>query len=273
MITDIRNALFCAIALATLATGCATQPFDLDAASRGTSLKPVVIETTDFNVQTLQPQSVTGTRLRVYIEGDGHAWVTSRRPSDDPTPVNSMMANFALEDPASAVYMARPCQFVTSAKCSQAYWTDARFAVEIVRAQSEALDILKSRLGVRQFELVGYSGGAAMALLLAAQRADVLSVQTIAGNLDHSAWTATMKLAPLQRSLNPIDHAEILSRLPQRHYIGLHDRIMPRRVLQHYLGIVRPKCVSVVEVDANHYEGFLHTWMEMNSRLIACSAE
>ena len=256
----------------TLVAGCISRPFDLDAASRGSSLTPEVIETDDFNIQVLQPRSVAGARLRVYIEGDGHAWITSRRPSDDPTPHGSLMASLALEAPAPAVYMARPCQFVTSAKCSKAYWTDARFAAEVVRAQSEVLDILKSKLGIRQFELVGYSGGAAMALLLAAQRSDVQSVQTIAGNLDHSAWTAVLKIAPLRRSLNPIDYAERLSRLPQRHFIGLHDQTMPSGVLQHYLEVVRPVCFEVVEVDADHHDGFLQTWMEMNSRPFSCPA-
>src|SRR5690554_6465251 len=29
---------------------------------------------------------ISGTRIRIYIEGDGHAWATRSRPSLDPSP-------------------------------------------------------------------------------------------------------------------------------------------------------------------------------------------
>ncbi|GAB2181920.1 hypothetical protein DLREEDagrD3_21430 [Denitratisoma sp. agr-D3] len=43
------------------------------------------------------------------------------------------------------------------------------------------------QLGARRLTLVGYSGGAAA--LLAARCSDVVRLVTIAGNLDHRAWT------------------------------------------------------------------------------------
>lgn len=73
-----------AIALA-MSAGCATQTFDLHLASAGSTLRPVVVNGSAFNIQTLQPDTVAGKTLRVYIEGDGRAWITSSTVSDDPT--------------------------------------------------------------------------------------------------------------------------------------------------------------------------------------------
>ena len=40
---------------------------------------------------------------------------------------------------------------------------------------------------IKGIHLIGYSGGGAIAVLTASRREDVLSVRTIAANLDHSA--------------------------------------------------------------------------------------
>jgi hypothetical protein len=258
------------LALVSITAGCTMKPYDLQSASEGSALKPAVIKTAQFNIQTLQPEKVEGHFLRVYIEGDGRAWITSRTPSDDPTPMKSMMAEFALKDEAGAAYMARPCQFTPSASCSETYWTDGRFSPEIVKAHSEALDALKAKYGIRGFELVGYSGGAAVALLLAAQRTDVVGVQTIAGNVDHTAWTAVKGIAPLEKSLNPSSFAKQLAIIPQRHFIGSDDKVVPGEVLYRYTLMVQPACSETVEVKADHYAGFEQSWIRQKDRDYGC---
>lgn len=263
-------------ALTTLAlamsAGCSTQTFDLQQASSGSMLRPVVVNGSAFSIQTLQPASVTGKTLRVYIEGDGRAWITSRTVSDDPTPVMSMMAKLAINDPSgTAVYMARPCQFTWSAQCAQPYWTGKRFGAEMVRAQSEALDILKSQYGAQRFELVGYSGGAAIALLLAAKRDDVALVQTIAGNLDPAAWTRIKHLSPLSGSLNPADYAERLATIPQRHLVGANDKVMPLQVSQQYMLQVQPLCGETVVLNADHATGYSENWARYRDRPVDCA--
>lgn len=260
-----------ALALA-MSAGCATQTFDLQRASSGSMLRPVVVNGSAFNIQTLQPASVTGKTLRVYIEGDGRAWITSHTASDDPTPVTSMMAKLAINDPSgTAAYMARPCQFTWSAQCAQPYWTGKRFGAEMVRAQSETLDILKSQYGIQQFELVGYSGGAAIALLLAAKRDDVAQVQTIAGNLDPAAWTRIKHLSPLSGSLNPADYAERLATIPQRHLVGANDKVMPLQVSQQYMLQVQPLCGETVVLNADHASGYSESWARYRDRPVDCA--
>ncbi|MEX2353586.1 MAG: alpha/beta hydrolase, partial [Gammaproteobacteria bacterium] len=53
----------------------------------------------------------------VYIEGDGRAYVSRHRVSADPVPRNPLAFRLAVVDPSPAViYIARPCQFVASAR-------------------------------------------------------------------------------------------------------------------------------------------------------------
>lgn len=260
----------CALSAAVMASGCAMKPLDLDSASKGSELKPVAVKTSKFTVQTLQPKSVQGDLLRVYIEGDGRAWVTSHTASDDPTPIKSMAPGLAVSDPSPAVYMARPCQYILSANCTQSVWTSARFSKDVIQAESEVLDTLKSHYGVQGFELVGYSGGGAVALLLAAARSDVKQVQTIAGNIDTRAWTELKHIAPLTGSLNPVDFADQLARVPQRHFIGMNDTIVPPDVSKAYMLKVQPICGETVFVNADHHTGFEDSWAANRDKTVKC---
>ena len=186
-------------------------------------------------IPTQFPESKT---LTLYIEGDGLAWISRDRPSRDPTPIRPMALELAVRHPQhAAAYLARPCQFVSAAArrgCVNDYWTDKRFAPEVIAAASNAIDQLKQRTGAEQLVLIGYSGGGAVAALVAAQRDDVARLVTIAGNLDHATWTTLHRVTPLQGSLNPIDVWPRLQHLPQLHLVGAHDRIMPASIADSY---------------------------------------
>jgi pimeloyl-ACP methyl ester carboxylesterase len=129
----------------------------------------------------------------------------------------------------NAAYLGRPCQYVgaDSAGCAERYWTHQRFAPEVIEASSLALDGLKQQFGASKITLVGYSGGAAVALLLAARRSDITNVITVAGNLDHHAWTQRMKIEALTGSLNPADAIAQLQHIPQTHFAGDADKTIP----------------------------------------------
>lgn len=171
--------------------------------------------------------------LTIYVEGDGLAWLSSDMPSSDPTPVTPVGLQLALAQPGgNAAYLARPCQYVASARCAQRYWTNQRFAPEVVAATNQAVDELKQRFGASRLILVGYSGGAAVAALVAAQRNDVARLVTIAGNLDHRAWTTQLRLTPLTGSLNPADYKTALAGIPQWHFAGKRDKLVPLALVQ-----------------------------------------
>lgn len=189
------------------------------------------------------------TRLRVYIEGDGHAWVRPNQPSLDPTPRSHWFARLAMDDSEPAVWLGRPCQYLRNDNCRIEHWTDGRFSQEVISAMDQALTQLKQLHGSRELELVGYSGGAAVALLLAAQRDDVVMVQTLAGNLSPQLWTAQLGLSPLVRSLDPLSSRRRLQNLPQRHLVGSADTVVPpvlAREWHRQLGY--SPCIEVVEL-------------------------
>lgn len=234
------RAYLAVLLLATLA-GCATLPSptertrhaDARAQARGWVAED--LEVGRFVLRSYHPRQGDGGLLTVYLEGDGLAWLSPSLPSADPTPLTPLALQLALAQPhGSAAYLARPCQFVGIDRCTSRDWTSARFAPEGVVDIGRAVDRLKASLGARELVLVGYSGGAAMALLLAARREDVRQVITVAGNLDPDAWAAWHRVQPLAASDNPARHRDELRALPQVHLVGGRDPVMPAELAQRF---------------------------------------
>ncbi len=180
-----------------------------------------------------------GDTMPVYIEGDGAAWITPYHPPLDPTPKQPVSLALAAADPARKVaYIGRPCQYLDAealASCDSAFWTGRRFAPEVIAAYDEALDGLKSSLGVRRFRLIGYSGGGVIATLLAARRDDVELLVTVAAPLAVAEWVAWHGTSPLTGSLDPADPDE-KSRFPASvHFAGEKDRIVPAPIVEKFI--------------------------------------
>lgn len=232
---------------------------------------PLVIETGTFVIQSVIPAETETDSLRVYIEGDGKAWATKSQPSTDPTPTSPLVAMLAAKDPAPSAYIARPCQYIMNNLCSHSIWTDRRFSAEAIESISIAMDKIKLRLRVKHLELVGYSGGGAIALLLAAQRSDVTSVQTLAGNLTPDGWVRLHQLSPLSGALEPADFSDRLRHVPQRHLVGTHDRVIPPGLTQAYItSLPGARCLELHEVEATHEQGWETAWGTYRDREISC---
>jgi hypothetical protein len=202
--------------------------------------QPTRLPTDTFTLAAYVPPSVrSGDTLTIYIEGDGLAWISRSQVSLNPTPMRAIGLEMALRHAnGTAAYLARPCQYVDGAdarNCSATYWTDHRFAPEVVTATSQAVDQLKQRFGVKNVVLVGYSGGGAVAALVAAHRSDITRLVTVAGNLDHQAWTRHHQASPLKGSLNPADEWQALAGIPQIHFVGGADRVITRETVSSYL--------------------------------------
>ena len=210
---------------------------------------------------------LTEKQLVVYLEGDGRAWASRTIISADPTPVKPLAMWLARADGRPNVaYLARPCQYggAGQSPCSPRYWSSHRFAPEVVARLSQALDALKTATGVTSFELIGYSGGGALAVLLAARRHDVAALQTIAGNLDHAAWSTWHGVSPLSGSLNAAEALPQIARLPQTHWAGVQDQVVPpalTRVLLARYGLEGQLHI----VEAGHLEGWLQQWQHGNT--------
>jgi hypothetical protein len=223
-----------------------------------------------FELVSFAPQGLQrATVLTVYIEGDGLAWINGSTPSLDPTPLNPLALRLALRDPSgAAVYLARPCQFVTGVQrrgCQRKYWTSHRFAPEVIEASSSAIEQLKQRFAAERLVLVGYSGGGAVAALIAAQRRDVMRLVTVAGNLDHRTWTADLHLSPLDGSLNPADAWQRLQSVPQMHFVGGQDRVLGESVVESYRARFAPGPAPAVRVlpTFDHHCCWVERWPDL----------
>ncbi|MBM6551042.1 alpha/beta hydrolase [Marinomonas ostreistagni] len=200
-----------------------------------------VLKTPEFALFSARPLKAPGINtatepLIIFIEGDGLAWVSRNRPSLNPTPISPLALELALnmKDSGPVAYLARPCQYVKDARCEKRYWTSARFAPEVIRATDAAIDRLKANAQAQQVVLVGYSGGGAVAALVAARRHDIAKLITLAGNLDTDYWAQLKQITPLYGSLNPADAWQALASIPQIHYVGAKDTIVPPAVAEAY---------------------------------------
>lgn len=198
---------------------------------------------TKINLQTrrfeliawMGPQKKSGI-LHIYIEGDGFAWLTRFQPSANPTPRDPIALYLAIQDGQDVAYLARPCQYIRTRheECQERYWTSGRFAPEVIEAMNAVVTQLKEQSGAQQLVLIGYSGGGAVAALVAAKRTDVSQLVTVAGNIDHLAWARLHGISELKGSLNPPDAWQAIANIRQMHFIGERDRIVPIEVYRSY---------------------------------------
>ncbi|WP_322046499.1 alpha/beta hydrolase [Paraburkholderia sp. J67] len=187
--------------------------------------------------------------IDVYIEGDGLAWLSRSEPSLDPTPREATGLALAATDPGpNVVYLARPCQFTPMAlnpRCSIDWWTGKRFAPEVVASIDDAIDQIAARVPGQRLNLTGFSGGGAIAVLVAAQRSDVASLRTVAGNLDDEYINRTHGVSAMPDSLNPVDFAARVATIAQIHFNSDADSVVTPEVARRFATAAGGRCVSV----------------------------
>ncbi|HBN22225.1 MAG TPA: hypothetical protein DD412_03205 [Holosporales bacterium] len=207
--------------------------------------------------------------LHVYIEGDGLAWASRFHISLDPTPVEPTGLTLAMADQTAAkkVYLGRPGHYIEDSRLGLYSWTFARFSAETIETYDEIMDQLHQLYPNAHISLFGYSGGALVALLTAAKRyqqgkRDIEKVVTFSGVLDHEAWSEFHDSSPLTFSLNSSTYLKELGHIPQRHYSGLKDIIVPLKVSRAYMryfqGVPSIQLVQVPDVD--HWHGWETFW-------------
>ncbi len=237
-----------------------------------TGMKPVQLPAGPFTLQAFEHIGDPAAPVRVFIEGDGKAWLTRNQPSPDPTPYEPTGLFLASADTSPNVaYLARPCQYIHTPNCLMPVWTSGQYDEANIAAMNTALDHWKGH----KIELVGYSGGAAIALLLAARRDDVVSIRTVAGNTDNDAFTAFHHVsAPPATSLNPASFAAKTSMIPQIHFVGEDDTIIPPKLAEAYQAKLPARnCSKVIAIpNATHLSGWPEHWPGMVARLLPCTA-
>jgi hypothetical protein len=215
------------------------------------------------------PGKAEGGTLTVYLEGDGRAWINRGRVAENPTPDDPTALRLAAADRGpTRLYLARPCQYVEGAdfrNCVPLYWSSGRFAPAVVVATTTAIDRAKAESGAARVELVGYSGGGVLAVLVAAWRHDVVDLVTVAAPLDTTAWTRYHGVSPLADSLDPIAAARDLATLKQVHFVGGADENVPRTVVESYRHAAGdPVDVRIVEIAGyTHICCWAAAWPEL----------
>jgi len=206
--------------------------------------------------------------LSVYVEGDGLAWMSRSNISSNPTPLNPVALKLAIIDNErydhSIVYIARPCQYISkylNKKCHSKFWTSHRFSEEIIDKFNLVIDKLKVEAGAEKIQLIGFSGGAAIASILSAIRNDIHSLVTVAGNLDHVAINRFNKVSQLSNSLNAIDFSSKIKNIPQHHIIGAQDHLIPELVVDNFIDKQQGNCSKkIVAKVSGHGYGWEKFW-------------
>ncbi len=193
--------------------------------------------------------------LRIYIEGDGHSFNAYNRPTNNPTPRSTFLRDIAANDPnPNVVYLARPCQYLQTNTCTQNDWTCGRFSKQIINSMEKSVHLLAKKARTNNVILIGYSGGAQVAGLVAVRNPQkIQKIITIAGVLDQEAWTTYHQDTPLTESLNLKDFQTIFKQLPQKHYVGENDKVVPIELTKTF---VDDDSKIVIVPKADHQKGF-----------------
>lgn len=174
--------------------------------------------------------------LHVYLDGDGTPWTMHRWISDDPTPRNPLILELMALDKKPSILLGRPCYYGLSKSkhCHSQLWTSHRYSETVVTGMAHALRSWLTGRRVDKLTLIGFSGGGALAMLLAPRFEQTAMIVTIAANLDVAAWSRHHGYQPLTDSLNPVDAPPLPETIEQIHLAGLDDRNVPPAIIESF---------------------------------------
>lgn len=247
------------------AAGCASAPSSLQEAIAQKNVK-TSDEYRIWNPLTLSAQNLTlaaartspETPARIYIEGDGRAFITKDTPSGNPTPVTPVALHLALKDSTTSIlYLARPCQWTRGPECigklpENAIWTQGRFTQQIADAYTQ---IIAEQTRGQPVELIGYSGGAWVALQVAARLPNVTQVSTIAGNLLPSWLNEQHHVASIPVAPYPTENR--LENLPTYLYMAATDPVIRPGIVEAYQQATGAQLLHPITVpNTTHTKGW-----------------
>lgn len=253
--------------LALILTGCASPAARVDRLAQQLGMEQQWVPGDGFQHKIYRKPGRSGQApVHIYIEHDGLPWRTASAVSDDPTPRNPLMLRLMAQDPADSIYLGRPCYFtpVAAPGCIPRMWTHARYSDQVVRSMLAAI---RSLLKPDQHVIfLGYSGGGALAMLMAERYPHTRAVLTLAGNLDTEAWARHHAYTPLSDSLNPATRPALGPQVLQRHYLGGADRHVPPAVVQKFTRTRRAG--EVIEIPPfDHVCCWTNKWPEILAEL------
>lgn len=231
----------------------------------------------DLSLQAWERMHQRNDVATVYLEGDSINMIDTNAnliatnlDLINPTPNMPLGLYLASRDKSkNLAYLSRPCQYLKMAEekgCDTPYWQEKRFNPEVLTAYNKALNDIAARYDITGFHLIGYDGGANVAAILAAQRDDILSLRTVAGNLSPAYAEKRTNHNPLDsQAMMATDYGIALARIPQHHFIGGADDVITPAIYHSYRQALGPsECItySVVQ-DADHLLGWVEKWPDL----------
>ena len=184
--------------------------------------------------------------LHIYLDGDGSPWHNQRWLNKDPTSRNPLILKLMQQDLKPSILLGRPCYhgLNNSIPCHSRFWSSQRYSQIVVDSMVQALQHWLVLHPAENIVFIGYSGGGALALLIAPYIIQTQKIISIAANLDTDAWSQYHGYAPFSESLNPATQAKLNPAIKQFHLIGLEDRIVPAIIAYHFVeqqthGVIR----------------------------------
>ena len=165
-------------------------------------------------------------QLNVYIGGDGMPWVRGgTEMAANPTNYDKTLLGFMENSPLPSVFLARPCYYIYPLPefCDSAMWTSARYSKQVIDEMEAVLRRITLQYSVRSINIIGFSGGATLAVLLASRADDSLPIDrvvSIAGNLTVKRWVSHHHYIALESSLD----AQVFLPLSQPHLILIAEK-------------------------------------------------
>ena len=205
-----------------------------------------------------------GETLHVYVEHDGIPWERIDRVAANPTPRKPYALELMARDTGPRLLLGRPCYVEQGAKppCGPQLWTNERYSPGVVRSMVAALRDYLAIHPYRQVAIIGYSGGGAIAFLMAAHVPETRGLVTVAANLDIDAWTDSHGYSALAGSLNPAAAPALPPGIDERHYVGGRDTNVPPSVLKAFWR--RHPGANVIEIaEFDHTCCWLERWPDL----------
>ncbi|MDO9240183.1 MAG: hypothetical protein Q7U30_09215, partial [Methylicorpusculum sp.] len=149
---------------------------------------------------------------------------------------NPLILQLMAMDNAPSILLGRPCYYGLnqSQNCSPYFWTSHRYAQPLVDSLVEVLHNWLKGKRVQRLVLIGFSGGGALAALMASNIPTVKTLITLSANLDTAAWTKHHGYSELSQSLNPAQQARLPDTISQIHFAAEKDTNVPPAIVRSY---------------------------------------
>ncbi|MGR9093170.1 MAG: alpha/beta fold hydrolase [Gammaproteobacteria bacterium] len=213
----------CVALFVVFAAGCGTPAVRFDRAAGELGLSRSDADLPMFR----KGEFIDGEPIHIYLDGDGTPVSGSGRIALDPTSRDRLILDLIVADPAASVLVGRPCYHGAQRGCDSAMWTTARYSDAVVDPIVRAVNEIAEAYPRSPIWLAGYSGGGALAMLVAPRVQRVSALVTIAGNLDTAAWTQHHGYGPLTQSGNPAAEPPLSPAIRQLHLFGADDTNVP----------------------------------------------